>query len=227
MLHKTQRLLSFLRPVQFIILVVIIILEIIQLVGFSKDRIVSESGNDVFIFPNQLDKAPLSNTEVPWSAYFEDMNVVHGVKIFYFIVILLTLISPQFFWKRFSRAPILSRDKYYEFLGVSLWMSVCFTNLNPAYSGTNLNCDDPEWRDQGYRCKAFLSSLFFSFVMAGTWVITTIVLLSYINIHKDELADKQAEKKQRRKENRSRDTKSSAEIDKENDLVVKEGDENA
>jgi hypothetical protein len=87
-----------------------------------------------------------------------------------------------------------------------------FTNLEPAYEGTNLNCDDPVfWRDQGFRCKAYLSSVFFSFLMAATWALSTIALLGYINIHRDELADKQAEKK-KRKQMKNQNIKSEEDI---------------
>jgi len=196
-MHKTQRLLIIIRPIQFFILLLIIALEIVQLVGFSADR----GGEHRFDPPNVLNNAPLSNDVVPWYAYFEDFNSIHGVKIFYFIVILFTLVCPQFFWKKFNRADILSRDKYYEFLYFALWISVCFTNLEPSYEGTNLNCDDSSfWRDQGFRCKAYLSSVFFGFLMAITWAISTIALLGYINKHKDELADKRAQMKKLKKE---------------------------
>ena len=51
------------------------LLEIVQLVGFNNDRSKADKGDVVFTFPNYLAQAPLSNTEVPWSVYFEDMNV--------------------------------------------------------------------------------------------------------------------------------------------------------
>ncbi|GES95064.1 hypothetical protein GLOIN_2v1543692 [Rhizophagus clarus] len=188
-----QKLLIIIRLIQFIILVIIIGFEIAQLVAFRDNR-------SLLSFPNVIDSAPLSpDGNVSWSAYFEEMNDVHGIKVFYYIVIILTLLCPQFFWKRFNKAPILNRDKYYEFFYLAIWVTVSFTNLKPIYSGTDLNCSDPIWGSQGYRCRLFISSEFFSCIMAVTWIISTCLLIIYIHKHKEEIADRMNERRSRRR----------------------------
>ncbi|PKK77677.1 hypothetical protein RhiirC2_51264 [Rhizophagus irregularis] len=112
------KLLTITRYIQFIILLIIIGLEIAQLLAFRANR-------EQFSFPNVNNSAPLSSDgNVSWSVYFEDMNIVHGIKIFYYIVIILTLLGPQFFWKRFNKSPILFRDKYYELFYLAIWFTV-------------------------------------------------------------------------------------------------------
>ncbi|CAB4479997.1 unnamed protein product [Rhizophagus irregularis] len=98
------KLLTITRYIQFIILLIIIGLEIAQLLAFRANR-------EQFSFPNVNNSAPLSSDgNVSWSVYFEDMNIVHGIKIFYYIVIILTLLGPpKFPWKcNTAKNPIIS-----------------------------------------------------------------------------------------------------------------------
>ncbi|RIA89051.1 hypothetical protein C1645_773428 [Glomus cerebriforme] len=178
MIHK---LLTIIRPLQFIILMIIIGLEIAQLVTFRSGM------NQDF---TKVTKSTSLLFPVSWSSYFEDMNVIHGIKVFYYIVIILTLFCPQFFWKRFNKASILYRDKYYEYFYLALWFTVSLSNLNPVFAGTILNCNDPRWDSYGYRCKLYITSEFFSCILTLTWIISTFVLLSYLRKHKDEMADR-------------------------------------
>ncbi|CAB4389013.1 unnamed protein product [Rhizophagus irregularis] len=203
------KLLTITRYIQFIILLIIIGLEIAQLLAFRANR-------EQFSFPNVNNSAPLSSDgNVSWSVYFEDMNIVHGIKIFYYIVIILTLLGPQFFWKRFNKSPILFRDKYYELFYLAIWFTVSLTNLKPVFSGTSLNCNDSNWGPQGYRCKMFISSEFFSIIMTISWLISTYLLLKYLKIHKEEIADRETE----RKSNKSirRNKKKEPKINNDND----------
>lgn len=41
----------------------------------------------------------------------------------------------------------------------------------------------------------FISSEFFSIIMTISWLISTYVLLKYLRIHKEEIADRETERK--------------------------------
>ncbi|CAG8713654.1 9864_t:CDS:2, partial [Funneliformis mosseae] len=87
----------------------------------------------------------------------------HGIKVLYYIVIPVTLVCPR------------------------------FSNLSPVFDKSNLNCNSDQWRLQAYRCKAYISSTFFCFVMTLTWIMSTASLIIYFHTIKEEAANNNKE----------------------------------
>ncbi|CAG8713529.1 7802_t:CDS:2, partial [Funneliformis caledonium] len=53
--------------------------------------------------------------------------------------------------------------------------------------------NDDQWRLQAYRCKAYISSTFFCFVMTLTWIMSTSSLIIYFHTIKEEAANNNKE----------------------------------
>ncbi|CAI2195305.1 11971_t:CDS:2, partial [Funneliformis geosporum] len=76
---------------------------------------------------------------------------------------------------------------------LTLWIIVSFSNLFPVFEEANLNCNGDKWRAQAYRCKAYISSTFFCFIMTLTWIISTVSLIKYLRTNKEEIANNNKE----------------------------------
>lgn len=63
----------------------------------------------------------------------------------------------------------------------------------------------------------FISSEFFSILMTISWLISTCLLLKYLKIHKEEIADRNADRNNRRNKSDRRNKKKEPKINNDND----------
>jgi len=128
---------------------------------------------------------------IPTSAYFtggifhsENHNVYYynGVKVFYYIIILITLLDSGLYVTRhirFYNGPFRRDISINAFFG-TLWVTTSLTNIYPAFEGFSYSCGDandgfPNADAINRECHSMLTSVAFSWIVTALFASTTFV----------------------------------------------------
>ncbi|GBB87707.1 hypothetical protein RclHR1_01420010 [Rhizophagus clarus] len=166
-----------LRVTQYLALLCIMALEITQLVLFKGYK-------DAISFGDSTS----------WKDWFENFYKKHGIKYFYYIVIIVTLIYLLYslitFTHRWKTGPH-KKVIFIEIFFLLLWLAVGFTNIYPIYfDDSTLNCDvNEEFKDipgKLTECRAYLASMAVGWFMALLFLHTAIHTV-YLWSHRDKI----------------------------------------
>jgi len=126
---------------------------------------------------------------IPVSAYFgaeviRRNNIVYfnGVKVYYYIVILMTLFDSAFYVFRYGKFHVgpYRRDISINGFFAMLWITSGFTNIYPTFNGLERNCANSDLNQTlthtdafTRECKSWLASISFGWVIATLFLFTT------------------------------------------------------
>ncbi|CAG8511912.1 9404_t:CDS:2, partial [Diversispora eburnea] len=150
-LYTKPSLFRYLKILQLLLTLACLSLEIMQIIEFTKYY---------------------SDLNIPTSKFFEKFGG-YGIKIYFYIVIIITIIVIGWYIIRFN---VLWRDgSSYRDMGIDgffaiLWIVSGITNITPTNRGI-LNCSSDN-RNQVLECQAYYSSLSCGWANALLFIIT-------------------------------------------------------
>jgi hypothetical protein len=131
------------------------------------------------------------SVDIPTSAYFSggifysdvhNLYYYNGVKIFYYIIILATLLDSGLYVTRhirFYNGPFRRDISINAFFGI-IWLTTSLSNIYPTFEGFSYSCSGidnnlPNAYAMNLECNSMLASVSFSWIITILFVSTTFI----------------------------------------------------
>jgi len=154
-----------LRTVQILIAFICTILEIVQYEAFREFNLDRGFPASAY-FDARITKSNIDNDEIYYN----------GVKIYFYIVLLSTLVDSGIYLTR-SSGPF-KRDISINALFMLLWLTSAIANIYPSFDGYGFTCETAAPGARARECNAGLTSITFGWINGFLFTLTTLISLN-------------------------------------------------